>query len=515
MEAISPRPADPPGPVIDVHNPATGEKIGQVPVRSTEEVRAAVARAREAQKSWAQLSLGERCRRILWLRDAILDRRQDLADTIMRETGKPRIEALAHEVAVMADVLGVYASKAPEWLAPRTVDVGKLVHRQGYAYYAPKGVVGVISPWNFPFMLAMSPASAAVVAGNAIVIKPSEVTPLVMLLAKEIWDASGLPPDLMQVVTGDGRTGAALIDAGIDHMVFTGAVATGRKVAAACGERLVPCTLELGGKAAAIVCDDADVDRTAKALVWGAFANSGQACVCVERVYAHEAVHDRLVERVLELTRKLRQGDPADDEKEIGAMVLPRQVEIFERLLADAVAKGAKIVLGGARGPGPGRFFQPTVVTGVDHSMEIMRDEIFGPVMPIMKVKGEREAIDLANDSHLGLSGYVFTRDREHGRRLAERIHTGSVQVNDTMSFFGVADAPFGGVKASGFGKVRGPEGMRELCELRHVHYDRLSPLRHELWWFPYTRTNLRAAMRALPAIMGGGGIVKRLKSLF
>jgi len=512
VSSVKSVPVEPAG--IDVENPATGARIGRVPIRSAEEVRALVGRARVAQKGWAALPLEERCRRILWLRDALLERREDLVNLISQETGKPRMEALAHEVVVVADMAVTYAKRAPEWLAPRTIDTGLLLHRQAYAFFAPKGVVGVVSPWNFPFGLSMAPAIAALVAGNAVVLKPSEVTPLNSLLAKEVFDASGLPPDLFLVATGDGRTGAALIDAGIDHLVFTGAVSTGRKVAAACGERLIPCTLELGGKAAAIVCADADVERTARAIVWGGFANVGQVCVSVERVYAVDAVHDRLVERIGDLTAKLRVGDPADDEKEVGAITFPRQVEVAEKLLADAKEKGARIVQGGKRLPGPGRFFEPTIVVGATHEMDVMREEIFGPIVPVMRVSNEQEAIDLANDSHLGLAGYVFTRDRDRGRRIAERIRAGSVQINDTLSFFGVPDAPFGGVKSSGMGRVHGPEGLRELCEIRQVHYDRIAPLGREPWWFPYSKKAYRAAIRGLPAIFGGGGIVKRIRSL-
>jgi succinate-semialdehyde dehydrogenase/glutarate-semialdehyde dehydrogenase len=231
-------------------------------------------------------------------------------------------------------------------------------------------------------------------------------------------------------------------------------------------------------------------------------------------VYAVEAIHDRLVERIVELTGRLRIGDPDDDEKEIGAVTFPRQIEVAEKLLADAKEKGALVRCGGRRLPGPGRFFEPTVVVGATHEMDVMREEIFGPIVPIMRVKTDQEAIDLANDSHLGLAGYVFTKDRDRGRRIAERMRAGSIQVNDTLSFFGVPDAPFGGVKSSGFGRVHGPEGLRELCELHHVHYDRMAPLGREPWWFPYSRKTYRAALKGLPAIFGGGGIVKRIRSL-
>src|SRR5581483_3901645 len=262
-------------------------------------------------------------------------------------------------------------------------------------------------------------------AGNGVVVKPSDVTPLIALKAKELYDAAGLPPDLFQVVTGRGPAGAALIDAGIDYCIFTGSTTTGKKVAAACGERLIPCTLELGGKAPAIVCADADVDRTARALVWGAFANQGQVCVSVERVYAHQAVHDELVEKIVALTGKLRQGDPSQAETlDTGAMTWDRQVEIVEERIKSALDAGARLRAGGQR-RGQGLQFQPTVISECRQDMDVMRKEIFGPVMPIMKVRDEEEAVALANDSQLGLAAYVFTDDKQKGRRLAERIEAG------------------------------------------------------------------------------------------
>jgi succinate-semialdehyde dehydrogenase/glutarate-semialdehyde dehydrogenase len=281
--------------------------------------------------------------------------------------------------------------------------------------------------------------------------------------------------------------------------VFTGSTSTGRKVAAACGERLIPCTLELGGKAAAIVCADADVDRTARALVWGGFANNGQVCVSVERVYAHAAVHDELVHKVVELTRTLRQGDPshAPASVDLGAMTWDRQVEIVEQRVAQAVSAGAKVLCGGRRGQGPGLYFEPTVLADCRQEMDVMQREIFGPVLPIMKVPDEREAVRLANDSPLGLMGYVFTRDHKKGRRLAERIAAGTVMVNDCLLTFAAPETPWGGVKQSGLGRTHSAEGLRDLCQARHVNYDRFS-LSRELWWFPYQPSFYKQTLRAL-----------------
>jgi succinate-semialdehyde dehydrogenase/glutarate-semialdehyde dehydrogenase len=481
-------------------NPATGERLGEVPVTREVEVRAAVARARAAQQAWGRLAPAERGARVLALRDAVMERSDEIIDAIVREGGKTRSEALIMELLVVVDLCDYFARRAGKLLAPRPIGLHLIKTKKSYLHYVPRGVVGVIAPWNFPFSIPMGEAIMALIAGNAVVLKPSEVTPLIALRAKEVYDGAGLPKDLFQVVTGRGPTGAALIDAGVDQIIFTGSVATGRKVAAACGERLIPCTLELGGKAAAIVCADADLERTASALLWGAFGNSGQVCASVERVYAHAEVYDELVRRVVDKTRQLRQGDPARADTDVGAMTWGQQVKIVEDRVVSAVAAGAQVAIGGKAKDGQGLFFEPTVLTGVRQDMDVMRQEIFGPVMPIMKVASEEDALRLANDSHLGLLGYVFTRDREKGRRIAERMEAGTVMVNDVLATYGMPETPWGGVKQSGVGITHSDDGLRALCQTRHVNVDRIAPKR-ELWWYPYGEKSyrlLRGAMRLL-----------------
>lgn len=507
-------PARPAGQTIKSYAPSTGELIGEVPVFGPEEVRQVVARARAAQESWGLLSVGERCRRLGWFKEALVTRAEEVADLLSRETGKPRIEALTHELVVVADLVGFYAKRAPEYLAPHELDLHLLKQKKAYVHHPPLGVIGVLSPWNFPFSIPVGDVVAGLVAGNAVVLKPSEMTPLIALRAKEIFDDAGLPPDLFQVVTGGPQTGAALIDAGVDKIVFTGSVAGGRKVAAACGERLIPCTLELGGKAAAIVCEDADLERAARAIVWGGFANNGQVCVSVERVLAVDAIHDKLAERVVELASKLRQGDPQTEEVDLGAITFPRQIEVAEKLIADAVGKGATVRVGGKRPTRPGQFFEPTVLTGCTEKMDVMREEIFGPVVPIMRVRDESEAIRIANDSPLGLAGYVFTRDGERGRRLAEQIRAGSVQINDVLTTYAIAEAPFGGVKASGIGRVHGREGLLSMCETRVVSYERFGAFEKEPTWFPYTNKAYRIALKATRFMFGPGGLLERVGSV-
>src|SRR3954451_20177980 len=311
---------------IKSYAPATGELLGEVRVSTKEEVRAAVARARKAQAAWAVLPVEERCERLYRLRDAMVERAEEIVEGVSRECGKPRHDCLSHEVMVTVDLLTYYCKNAPRILAPHDIGLHLLKHKKSTIHHAPRGVVGIISPWNFPFVIPMGDVAAALVAGNAVVVKPSEVTPLSIQKAKEIFDATGLPEDLFTVVYGYGDTGQALIESGIQKVVFTGGVETGKRVAAACGANLVPCVMELGGKAPLIACADCDVERTARAVVFGGFVNSGQVCIAVERVYAHESIHDPLVARVKEITGTLRQGDPNGiDTVDVGAIIFPKQ----------------------------------------------------------------------------------------------------------------------------------------------------------------------------------------------
>jgi succinate-semialdehyde dehydrogenase/glutarate-semialdehyde dehydrogenase len=478
-------------------NPATGEKLGEVPDMSAAEVHAAVARARGAQAEWGARSVKERCRAVARFRDLVVAEADQLCDLISREAGKTRSEALAMEVLVIADLATYFIKRGPKILAPESISLHLLKNRASYVHYVPRGVVGIIAPWNFPFGIPVSEMVMALIAGNGVVLKPSEVTPLIALKTKELFDKSGMPKELFQVVTGRGQAGAALIDAGIDYCIFTGSTATGKKVAAACGERLIPCVLELGGKAAAIVCSDADVERTARALVWGAFANQGQVCVSVERVYACAPIHDELVDRVVKLVGEIRQGDPgANVDLDTGAMTWERQVEIVEERIQKAVTDGAKLRTGGKR-RGQGLQFEPTVLTGCRQDMDIMRKEIFGPVMPIMRVSDEDEAVRHANDSQLGLAGYVFSADRQKARRLAERVEAGTVMVNDCLLTYGAPETPWGGIKQSGIGHTHSDRGLQDLCQTRHVNYDRLA-LKRELWWYPYSTKLYKRTLQAM-----------------
>jgi len=505
-----------PSRVIQSFAPATGELLGEVRTSTREEVHAAIARARKAQAAWGVLPVEERCERLYRLRDALVERAEEIVDVVSRECGKPRSDALSHEVIVTVDLLTYYCKNAQRILASHEVGLHLLKHKKSTIHYAPRGVVGIISPWNFPFVIPMGDVVAALIAGNAVVLKPSEITPLTIQKAKEIFDATGLPEDLLTVIHGRGETGQALIEGGIQKLVFTGGVETGKRVAAACGASLVPCVMELGGKAPLIACADCDVERTARAIVFGGFVNSGQVCISVERVYAHTDVHDSLVARVRDLTGELRQGDPQGESAiDVGAIIFPKQIEVAENHIADALAKGAHVVSGGKRRTGGGQFFEPTVLSGCDHSMTVMTEEIFGPIVPIQRVTSDDEAIRLANDSHLGLNAYVFTKNREKGRRLAQRIEAGSVVVNDVLVNYAAAEAPFGGIKQSGFGRVHGDDALRDMCDPRHVFTSRLPEPSADPLWFPYTTKAYKWQLRAMRALFSRASIVKRIAKLF
>jgi acyl-CoA reductase-like NAD-dependent aldehyde dehydrogenase len=495
--------------------PATGELLGEVRISSKEEIAAVVARARRAQAAWAVLPIEERCERLLRFRDALADHAAELVELISRECGKPKQEALTHEVITTLDLATYYAKNAPRILAPQEIPLHLLKHRRSYVHFAPRGVVAVIAPWNFPFCIPMGDVLAALVTGSAVVVKPSEVTPLILKRTKEIYDSTGLPEDLFAVVYGYGAAGQALIESGIQKLVFTGAVETGRRVAAACGARLMPCVMELGGKAPLLACADADVERTARAIVFGGFANAGQVCISVERVYAHRDIYEPIVQRVKELTQQLRLGDPAEESVDVGAIIFPKQIDVAERHVADAVAKGAELLTGGKRREGPGQFFEPTVLAGCTSEMTVMNEEIFGPVVPIQRVGSDDEAVTLANRSHLGLNAYVFTKDRAKGRRLAERIEAGSVLVNDVLINYAATEAPFGGVKDSGFGRVHGEDALRDMAERRHVNEGRMNMPARDPLWFPYDAAGYRWLLRGARVLFGGGSVVKKLTELF
>jgi acyl-CoA reductase-like NAD-dependent aldehyde dehydrogenase len=472
-------------------DPATGEEVGRVPRMDATEVAAAVARARTAHPAWSALSFYHRAGYIMRARELILKELDSLAELISREAGKPALEAISLDLSPSLDLMQYFARNSEKILRPEKVSIGLfgLMGRSSRIEYHSLGVVGVIAPWNFPWGIPAGEVVMALMAGNTVVLKPSELTPLTGVKLGEILNRAGLPADVFQVVTGDGATGAALIKAGVDKIMFTGSVTTGRKVAAAAGERLIPVVLELGGKNPMVVMEDAHLETAAGAAVWGAFANSGQACASVERCYVHESIVEKFTGLVIEKTRALRQKAGTEPDSDVGAMSSENQLAIVDDHVQDAIARGAKVRIGGRRNPNlTGSFYEPTVLTGVDQSMKVMRAETFGPVLPIMAFKTEEEAIRLANDSTLGLTANVYTGDIGRGRRIARQIQSGTVMVNEVIYTHGIAQTPWGGVKNSGFGRTHGKLGLLELVSPRHLHVNRAGFI-PDLWWFGYNAT--------------------------
>jgi len=475
-------------------DPSTGEEIGRVPLRDAAEVAAAVSRARTAQPAWAALSYRERARFILRAREIVLAEIEEIAQLISRETGKPITEAMAMEIVPTLDLMHYFAANTERLLKRQRVGLGQynFMARSSYIVYKPLGVVGIISPWNFPWATPLDEVVMALMAGNAVVVKPSELTPFTALKIAGVFERAQLPDGLFQIVTGDGSTGAALVEAGVNKIMFTGSVATGKRVAEAAAKHLTPVVLELGGKDPMIVLDDANLENAARAAIWGAFCNSGQACASIERCYVHESIADKFIALVTNETRLLKQDKASVAEVDIGAMTNEQQLEIVEEHVADAIDRGAQLRAGGHRLDSSGGWFhEPTVVTGVDHSMKVMRDETFGPVLPIMTFKTDAEAVRLANDSIYGLTASVFTSNIDRGKRLAEKIDAGTVMVNEVVYTHAVAQTPWGGVKQSGYGRTHGGLGLLELVSAQHIHVNAL-PLIADVWWFPYTKRAAR-----------------------
>lgn len=486
-------PAPPAREMIAVENPATGAIIGHVPDSTSDEVAATVSKARAAQPAWNELGFKRRAELMYAFRSWMVEHRSEIIDLVVAENGKTREDALLSELFYVADSIGFWAKRAEKYLADQTVRTHSpfLAGRKVIVRRRPLGVIGVIAPWNYPLTLSVGDALPALMAGNSVVIKPSDVTPLATQFVVEGARRAGFPEGVLSVVTGGGAAGAALVE-NADMIMFTGSTATGRKVAARCGERLIPCSLELGGKDPMIVLEDADVERAANVAVEWAFRNSGQTCMSVERVYVTPPVYDEFVEKVTAKTKALRQGVPAGTGSvDVGALTFPAQLGTIRAHVEDAVAKGAQVTAGGSQGPGPGRFFEPTVLVDVDHSMKCMTEETFGPTLPIMKVADEAEAIRLANDSPYGLGSSVFTKDLARGQRVARQLVAGMTWVNDAIMSYIAQEAPMGGARESGVGARHGAGGIQKYTETHTLMVSRFVP-RHEPTMFPNTRVRGR-----------------------
>jgi len=491
---------------IAVENPATGAVIAGVPAMSRAEVAGLAQRGRAAQPAWEALGYRGRARILRRMQRWIVDHTDEIANTICAETGKAYEDALVAEVNYGASAFGFWAEKAPAYLADERLRSSQLLvkGKRLVVRYRPMGLIGVIGPWNYPLTNSFGDCIPALAAGNSVILKPSQVTPLTSLLLARGLEECGLPQDVFAVATGAGETGAALIDE-VDMIMFTGSTATGRRVAVQAAERLIPASLELGGKDPLIVLADADLERAAHHAAYYSMFNCGQTCISIERAYVEAPVYDEFVERVTKKVRALRQGVPqGPGSVDVGSLTFPAQVDIVRRQVEDARAKGATVLTGGREGRDQGYWYEPTVLVDVDHDMAIMREETFGPTLPIMKVADADEAVRLANDSEYGLSAAVFSRDLSRAEAVARRLEAGAVTINDALVNYTALELPMGGAKpGSGLGHRHGPGGIRKYCRQQSLLVSRFH-LKHDLHMHPYTARRTRLLTRVLRMLNRG-----------
>lgn len=489
-------------------SPADGTPLSVVEATALDAVSGVVARARKVQAGWSERPIRERAAALLAMKKRLLTRTEAIGELLYRECGKPVEEAVLAEVLPNADLVDYWVDSIEELLDGASVELDPLAYpgKQGRIHRSPRGVIALITPWNYPIAIPLRTLVPALLSGNAVVFKPSEVTPRSGALIAELFE--GLLPDgLLGLVQGGGDVGSALVDAGADLVVFTGSVATGKRIAVQCAERLIPASLELGGKDAAIVLRDADVERTARGLVWGAFTNAGQNCAAIERVYVEQPIADQLIERVVALTRELRPG------LDTGVITTRKQHELVRRHLDDAVARGAEVLVGGAPAASDDDLaFPPTVLRVTDEASTLLHEETFGPLMPIVVVEHEAEAIARTNDSRFALTTSLWTRRSNHAQTLARSLRSGVVTINNHGFTAALAQAPWTGTGDSGYGITNSAHALSELTRPRFVLVDRSRSAR-ELWWYPYTPA-LRAVALAMAKLRGGAGLLGRLVGL-
>src|ERR1700674_3796793 len=490
-------------------NPATGEVFAhfeRTPAALLPEI---VSRARVAQGAWAKLPIRVRCAKLRGLRERIMASRNELADAVVRESGKPRVEALFADIFVALDSAEYWSRNAASALRTQRVPHHSIAAKakRGYLAYDPLGVIAIISSWNYPLAIPLSQIIPAVAAGNAVVCKTSDFTPQCGALIEKLFVGAGFPGNLITVVQGGGEVGQALIDASPDKVLFTGSVATGRRVAEACAKKLIPSVLELGGKDAMIVLADADLEVASSAAVWGSYTNCGQVCLSVERLFVEQDSAEKFTALCVEKTKKLRLGSGSDPAPDVGPLIRPQHVQRMSDLVQEAVSRGAKVLCGGKARPDLGpNFFEPTVIAGVDSSMKLFQEETFGPILAMQIVHDAEEAVARANDSPFALAASVWTSDRRRGEAIAHGLRAGAVMVNDAISYFGIAEAPHGGCGASGWGRTHGKAGLLEMVQMKYIDVDRL-PHREKPWWYRYGANLEHAADAFLQFEFSGGKI--------
>lgn len=505
----------PPRRPVESRDPATGALLRSYPSATPEEVRAAIARARGAQPAWAARSPRERAAVLARFGRILHRRRHEVAALVTQENGKPYSQAMIADALVTGDFVNWTVREAPRFLARRWRGVYGLAmwRKRVWSDPRPLGVIGIISPWNYPFFLPTVCVLPALACGNAVVLKPSEFTPESAALLAAMMREAGLPEGVLQVIQGDGVTGAALVRGGVNKVLFTGSEVAGRSVAIACAEQLIPCSLELGGSDAALVLHDADVRTATEGIAWGRFLNGGQTCVAPKRIYVEAPIWESFVAAMQERLRELKVGAGNDESVDVGPVIRASAVETLRAQRDDAIAQGASAISASLEGvSGDGHFFPPTLLTGVTSSMRVVNEETFGPLLPLVKVQSEEEAIRLANDSPFGLSASVWTTDRARGFAVAKRIEAGTVLINDSVTVVGMASIPYGGVKRSGVGRMHGEAGLAECVQETPI-VDDWFPRWAQPWWFGRGATSWKALDDYAEAAHGEG-LWSRLRGL-
>lgn len=460
------------------HTPFTGEKLADLPESTPEDVREAYERARAAQAVWAQVPVRRRAAVLLRFHDLVLERQAEVLDLIQLETGKARLHA-HEEVLAVAIAARHYGRKAPSYLGPKRHTGAIPVLTRATELRHPRGVIGQIAPWNYPLELSVGDAIPAFVAGNAVVMKPDTETALTALWARDLLVEAGLPADVFQVVLGEGPVVGPEVVRHADYVSFTGSTRTGREVAQGAAARLVGVSLELGGKNAMLVLEDADLDKAAAGAVRACFSSAGQLCISIERLYVHESVADAFLERFVARTRAMRLGNSLSYGADMGSLVGERQLETVTRHVDEAVAKGAKVLAGGVARPDIGPYFyEPTVLDGVEAPMAVCSEETFGPVVSVYRFKDEDDAVERANATPYGLNSSVWSKDGRRARAVAARLRTGTVNVNEGYApAYGSVQSPMGGMKDSGLGRRHGSEGILKYTEAQTIAHQRLLPM--------------------------------------
>jgi acyl-CoA reductase-like NAD-dependent aldehyde dehydrogenase len=500
------------GAAIAVEDPATGQVIAHVPDMTAAEVAALARNGRAAQPAWEALGFDGRAQIFRRMQKWLMDNADRVIETICAETGKTYEDAQIAELSYGGAAFGFWAKAAQKYLADERVKSSSVFvkGKRLMVRYRPLGLVGVIGPWNYPLTNSFGDCIPALAAGNTVILKPSEITPLTSLLLARGLTECGIPDHVFQVATGRGGTGAALVDE-VDMIMFTGSTATGKRVGARAIERLIPVSLELGGKDPMIVCADADIERAANHAVYYSMFNCGQTCISIERCYVEAPVYDDFVARVVQKAKTIRQGRPTGPGSvDVGAMTFPPQVETVERHVEDAKAKGAKVLVGGRRGLGgdpsyPGYWYEPTVLVDVTNEMACIQEETFGPTLPIIKVADIEEAIRLCNDSLYGLAAAIFSKDTVRAQAIAARLGAGAVCINDALVNYTALELPMGGARpGSGIGYRHGPGGIRKYCRQQALLISRWH-LHRDVHMFPYSKRRSRLLTRCFQVLYGRG----------